>query len=55
MVQLIPSPIFYLLVLVLCLAKPAAGRVFVGAFQRKEHPREQIQDETPARRPFPQR
>lgn len=30
--QLLPSLVFYLFVLVLCLAKPGAGRVFVGVF-----------------------
>jgi hypothetical protein len=30
--QLLPSLVFYLFVLVLCLIRPAAGRVFVGVF-----------------------
>ena len=30
--QLLPSLVFYLVVLVLCLARPGAGRVFVGVF-----------------------
>ncbi len=32
MEQLIPSLVFYVLVLVVCLAKPGVGRVFVGFF-----------------------
>ena len=32
MEQLVPSLVFYLFVLVLCLARPAAGRIFVGIF-----------------------
>lgn len=30
--QLLPSLVFYLFVLVLCLARPGAGRVFIGVF-----------------------
>lgn len=32
MEQLVPSLVFYLLVLLLCLARPSAGRIFVGIF-----------------------
>ena len=32
MEQLIPSLVFYLLVLVLCLVRPGAGRIFMGIF-----------------------